>query len=489
MNIAPELMLDCYKFDHRRQYPEGTEYVYSNFTPRGSRIPGVNGVVAFGLQAFLHDMTRTWRSQFFNVPKDVVLKRYEERTNHMLGPNSIGTDHIGALHDLGYLPLRFRAIPEGTVVPLRIPVFTVENTHPDFFWLVNYIETVVSASTWLPMTSATTALHMRTMLDMWAERTASDPSFVDFQAHDFSMRGMTSVESSAMSGAGHLLSFAGTDTVPALSWVEEYYPLDGASMIGGSVAATEHSVMCAGGQMDEMDTFERLLKLYPSGIVSVVSDTWDLWNVLTNIVPTLKNEIMGRDGKLVIRPDSGNPADILCGDPNAGIHQPAYKGVVELLWDTFGGTVNSKGYKELDPHVGAIYGDSITYERADEICSRLESAGFASTNVVFGVGSFTYQYVTRDTFGFAMKATWAQVDGEGRDLFKDPITDDGVKKSATGKLSVISVDEGLHLVERASEAEIESDTNMLKVVWENGRFEHINGWADVLRRVGVRHVV
>jgi nicotinamide phosphoribosyltransferase len=201
--------------------------------------------------------------------------------------------------------------------------------------------------------------------------------------------------------------------------------------------------MCAGGKEDEESTFRRLLETYPKGILSVVSDTWDLWRVCTQHVVALKEEILARDGKLVIRPDSGDPADILCGlntSPamvsSEQTKHPSYKGVIELLWDVFGGTVNEQGYKVLDSHIGAIYGDSITIERADEICRRLASKGFASTNVVLGIGSFTYQFNTRDTFGFAMKATYCEIGGKGQEIFKDPITDDGTKKSATGLLYV-----------------------------------------------------
>lgn len=482
----PTLLTDCYKFGHRQQYPEGTTRVYSNLTPRGSRIPGIDSVVFFGFQAFLVDLMRVWNKNFFYQNKEDVVAEYQKVVGEMIGEANADAAHIEALHDLGYLPLRFRALPEGSLVPLRVPVFTVENTHPDFFWLVNYIETYASAETWHRMTSATLAYRMRTLLDEYAAKTSSTPEFVDFQAHDFSMRGMTSVESAAASGAGHLTCFAGTDTVPAISWIRDHYVTSDAGLIGGSVPATEHSVMCAGGELDEDETFRRLLDLYPSGIVSVVSDTWDLWNVLTKILPKLKYDIMDRDGKLVIRPDSGDPVNILCGDPNAGIRQPAYKGVIELLWDEFGGTVNDKGYKELDPHVGAIYGDSITYERAEEICRRLEEKGFASTNVVFGVGSFSYQYVTRDTFGFAMKATWAEVDGEGRDLFKDPVTDSGLKKSATGRLAVVEMAGKPVLMEKADPRIEESHENMLEVVWENGFFQRTYPWTEILDNVGKR---
>jgi nicotinamide phosphoribosyltransferase len=226
--------------------------------------------------------------------------------------------------------------------------------------------------------------------------------------------------------------------LPTLYGARKYYGEEG--FVGGSVNATEHSVMCAGSKDDEVGTFRRLLETYPTGILSVVSDTWDLWKVCTEHVVTLKEEILARDGKLVIRPDSGDPVDIICGTRDEIDRDwqgtPEQKGVIELLWDVFGGTVNEQGYKVLDSHIGAIYGDSITIDRAHKICDRLEAKGFASTNIVLGVGSFTYQFNTRDTFGFAMKATYVEVNGEAREIFKDPITDDGTKKSATGLLAV-----------------------------------------------------
>ena len=166
-----------------------------------------------------------------------------------------------------------------------------------------------------------------------------------------------------------------------------------------------------------------------------MSDTWDLWKVLTVYLPKLKNEIVEREGKVVIRPDSGDPVDIICGNTN-GKNENERKGVIELLWETFNGSVNTKGYRELDPHIGAIYGDSITITRAEEICERLKKKGFASTNVVLGIGSYTYQYNTRDTFGFAMKATYGEVRGKGREIFKDPITDDGTKRSDRGLMKI-----------------------------------------------------
>jgi nicotinamide phosphoribosyltransferase len=482
----PITLIDGYKFSHRQQYPAGTTRVYSNWTPRESRIPGIEEVVFFGLQYFLDnylDARLGIFRNFFQETETIVCEDYARRTKGYLGPNSIGVEHIRELHQLGYIPLEFRAVPEGTRVPIRVPMLTVENTHPDFFWLVNYFETLLSNVLWLPCTSATNAYRMRRLLNSAARATGSPLDFVPWQGHDFSFRGMAGPEAAMLSAVGHLLSFTGTDTVPALDLVENYYgPLPPDYLIGGSVAATEHSVMSAGGELDELATFERLLDLYPSGIVSIVSDTWDLWNVLTTILPQLKDRIMARDGKIVIRPDSGNPADIICGDPNTEPGSPVYKGVIELLWDLFGGTQTPIGYRLLDSHIGCIYGDSITYERAREITDRLASKGFASGNIVFGIGSFSYQFVTRDTFGFAMKATWCQVAEQGRDIFKKPKTDSGSKNSAKGRLAVLPDPFGtLRLISQATPEQ--EGRSVLKSVWLNGNFLVRENFATIRERL------
>ena len=260
--------------------------------------------------------------------------------------------------------------------------------------------------------------------------------FVQWQGHDFSFRGMSSLESALLSGMGHLLSFTGTDSIPAIDGLEQYYNANAEEeLIGGSVAATEHSVMCSGSKDGELETFKRLItEVYPNGIVSIVSDTWDLWKVCTEYLAELKEIVLQRNGKVVIRPDSGDPVKIICGDAD-GATDAERKGVVELLWDIFGGTTTDKGYKLLDSHIGAIYGDSINLERAEAICEGLKQKGFAS-QLVFGIGSYTYQYNTRDTFGLAMKATYVEINNEGLEIFKNPITDDGTKKSATGLLQV-----------------------------------------------------
>lgn len=487
--IAPLLQTDAYKLDHRRVYSLSGKVsrVYANYTNRKSRIDGVDHVVHFGLQAFLQKYAIDAYEPFFAASEDDVCALYEERIAGVLGPNDIGSEHIRALHKKGFLPLEFRAVPEGTPVPIGVPSFTVENTDDDFFWLTNYIETVLSAEVWHASTSATIARTFRREFDEAAERTGGLVAAVDWQGHDFSYRGQTSSETAAASGAGHLLSFTGTDSLVALEWIDNYY---GGTYVAGSVPATEHSVMSTGiATLGEQELFERILKLYPNGIVSVVSDTFDLWKVVTEFLPNLKEQILARDGKLVIRPDSGNPVDILTGtnvwddyktaDPKEIAKQsPAGKGVVELLWDTFGGEVNEKGFKVLDSHIGVIYGDSITVDRAKEINRRLEAKGFASINWVGGIGSYTYQYVTRDTFGSAIKATYAVVDGNPVNLFKNPVTDDGTKKSATGRLAVLKRANGeLYLVQKATpEQEAVSE---LQPIWRDGKFLRKQTFAEV----------
>lgn len=482
--MNPLLLTDGYKLDHRRQYPEGTTLVYSNWTPRKSRVEGVEDVVFFGLQYFLKKyLLEDFQTHFFNRPKSEVVAQYVRRINNYLGPNRVGQAHIEALHDLGYIPMVFKALPEGSSVPVRVPMFTMYNTLPEFFWLTNYFETLLSAAVWLPCNSATLAKTYRGILDRYARETSSVPEFVDWQGHDFSMRGMGGLDAALTSGAAHLLCFTGTDTIPAIDFLETYYGANAdLECVGGSVAATEHSVMCMGTHEGEFDTFKRLItEVYPEGILSIVSDTWDLWQVLTDFLPRLKSEILARNGKVVIRPDSGDPVDIICGDPN-GKTEAARKGTVELLWDTFGGQTNAKGYRELAPQVGAIYGDSINLQRAAQICERLKNKGFASTNVVLGIGSFTYQYNTRDTFGFAMKATYGEVNGEGRDIFKNPITDDGTKKSAKGLLQVYQDETGTYRLKDQCTWE-EERGGLLREVFRDGKLLVDQTLAEVRARV------
>ena len=430
-DINPLYLIDFYKVGHVSQYPGDTEQVWSNFTPRSSRT-GLNKVVFFGLQYFIKEiLINEWENQFFKKPLHQILTQYRVVIKATLGVSDPKTDHIEALWNLRYLPIDIYSIPEGYSVDLKTPVLVMTNTDPRFFWLPNYFETILSNILWKPSTSATTAQAYRRLFIDAAKRVGEkDFSFVDWQGHDFSFRGMAGREDAILSGMGHLLSFSGTDTIPAILAAKTYY---GAELtVGGSVPATEHSVMCAYGQDGEFETFRHLIKdVYPTGIVSIVSDTWDLWEVLTQYIPLLKDTILKRNGKVVIRPDSGDPVKIMIGDFSKPPQTPEFAGVLNLLQSALGVTRNESGFKMINS-AGAIYGDSITLERADKILSGAISDGFHPYNMVFGIGSYTYEYVTRDTYGFAMKATAVKRNGEIIDIFKKPVTDNGDKNSHRG---------------------------------------------------------
>lgn len=476
MKLIPTLLCDFYKLSHREQYPEGTEEVYSTWTPRsGKHLPDVKDVVVYGHQGFVKEfLIDFFNENFFNKQLEQVVKDYKRTVKNCLFIEEPYTKHIEDLHSLGYLPLEILSLEEGMTVPFRTPILTVRNTNPKFFWLTNYIETVMSNNLWKPATTASIAKVYRDILNSNALLTTGSIDGVEFQGHDFSMRGMSGVEDSARSGSGHLLFFKGTDTIPAIHYLEQYYNADmEKELIGCSVNATEHSVMSSGTKENERETYRRLIEdVYPSGIVSIVSDTWDLWNVITNILPSLKDSILKRTGsplnKVVIRPDSGNPVDILCGDNSKPKDTPAYKGVVELLYDLFGGTITDQGFKVLNGKIGTIYGDAITPATCRLICDRLKDKGFATTNVIYGIGSFTYQHLTRDSLGFAMKATSVSIKGKQIDIFKDPITDDGTKKSAIGKVSVYKDNNTIKYAD--SNNPLPNDkVNLLKPIFLNGK--------------------
>ncbi len=482
--IAPLFETDGYKTSHRDMEPEGMTKGYSNFTNRTTRVAGVTHVVNFGLQAYIKDYIEAEFVDFFAADEDEVCRLYEERAKSYLGVEHVKTDHIRALHRKGYLPLEFKQVKEGTLVPLQVPSFTIENTDPDFAWLVNYIETSISSSIWHPSSVATLAVYDRQILEKWAKKTGSDLETVNFQWHDFSARGQSSLESAAASGAGHLLSFLGSDTLSAIEWVNDLYPGDDNGQILATIPASEHSIMSSWtAYRNEEAAYKHLItEVYPNGFVSLVSDTYSIWNVVEpgGILDHLREDVLRRDGRLVVRPDSGNPVDILCGTERrfgAGV-APEEVGVVELLWRVFGGTMNEKGFKVLDNHIGVIYGDSITPERAEQIFERLAEKGFASQNFVGGVGSFHYACISRDTVGgSAIKMTWNEINGQGYNIMKDPITGSG-KKSATGRLAVFRNENNeLYLVQKATpEQEAASE---IATVWKDGVWIRTQSYGDV----------
>lgn len=478
-------IVDFYKTGHPAFYGPETTSLYENFTPRSvkhmPKIEGVDDKIALvGLQyAVKWCLIDLWNETFFDKPKDVVVRQYKRRMDASLGKGVVSMDNIEALHDLGHLPIKIKALPEGSIVNAKIPYFTIRETDSRFAWVVGYLEDMLSNSIWKTCTSATIARKYKQIGLRFAKETGVDLSFVDFQFHDFQLRGTGGLQDACMSGFGHLTSFIGSDNVPAIDFAEDYYNANSdLEMIGCSVAANEHSCVCAGGKENEFANYKKwITQTFPNGIVSLVSDTWSLWNVLTNYMPRLKDEIMARNGKVVIRPDSSpkTPLEIICGDPDAPDGSPENKGVVRLLWETFGGAINEKGYKVLDSHVGLLYGEAITLNLSPKIFQRLKEMGFASSNVLKGVGSFSYVMNSRDSCGFALKATAAVVNGEFREIFKDPVTDgnNGMKKSAKGLLRVDLVD-GEYILKDQCTPEEEAGGE-LQTVFENGQI--IKEWS------------
>ncbi|HEY9789207.1 MAG TPA: nicotinate phosphoribosyltransferase [Candidatus Obscuribacterales bacterium] len=485
--MNPIYYIDFYKVGHIDQYPKGITQIWSNWTPRYSRIQGQNAVVHFGLQYFLKKvLLEDFQEYFFGIPCAEIIHDYQTTIRSTLGVEHPRTDHIEALWNLRHLPLDIYSVPEGTSTPINCPSVVITNTHPDFFWLPNYLETMLSAYLWKPSTSATTAQRYRKIFEKYAKEAGeTDLSFVDSQGHDFSMRGMSGIEDAMLSGLGHLTSFSGTDTIPAILTANKYYGAD--LSCGGSVPATEHSVMCAGGQDGEFDTFRRLIEdVYPTGIVSIVSDTWDLWKVLTDYVPRLAPQIKSRAGKVVIRPDSGDPVKIICGDKDRPADDPASQGTLQLLAKALGTKPNGTALPLING-AGAIYGDSITYERAERILDGIvHDLKLSPYNMVFGIGSYTYQYVTRDTYGFAMKAT-AVRNGHGViPIFKRPVTDSGHKFSHRGILAVYEApaEDGTPTYACKQDATTEDlDNCAFEKVFSNGQLLVDNSFNKIRERV------
>lgn len=442
--ISPIMWLDSYKLSHPRQYHPDIAHIFSNWTPRSSRVSGQDYVIVPPVGLVLNLIFDRFQRDFFDLDRATVLNDFITDYTNFSGnpPHEDDINRVGQLHDLGYLPMIFYHLPEGSKCNIRVPMFRAVNTHPDFAWLTNSLETTISANVWQMITSATTASRFYKRFHDAAVKSSDSMFMVPFQGHDFSYRGQTSDESAILSGIGHLTYFTGTDTVPSVCILNDYqrkFVRDPQEVfIGGSVPATEHSVASTYG--DDRVYIKRALELYPEGIVSVVADTYDFWHFVTVLLAEEKDTIINGKTKFVVRPDSSpkTPVEVIIGDEEAEPGSPEYKGLAECLWDIFGGTVNSKGYKELHPNIGMIYGDSIIDEYQERILEGLMKKGFASTNVVLGLGSYLYQYTTRDTYGQAFKTTGCVFNGEFKPVFKDPKTDTSGKKSARGFTSVVN---------------------------------------------------
>lgn len=469
--------------------PEGTTKIYSNLTPRSFKhFPGeLDYAVVFGIQMTIREIVSNFDDYFFSKDKVEVCSEIKH-TFSEYSQTDYDVSKIEALWELGHLPIMVKALPEGSLVKPGIPVLTIYNTDPSFQWVTNFLETQISNLIWKPMTSATIARQFKLLNDRWIAKTDEGNEFHSmWGCHDFSMRGLDSIFATMSSGLGHALFHHGSDSLPVIPAAKKYY--DAKTTVIGSIPATEHSIQCAYYNGSDYDYIKTLIERFPSGPLGLVLDGFDLFKAITEDLPRLKEQIMAREGgPVVFRPDSGDPVDIICGtNPEFGyLGKEAVgvnKGVIELLWDIFGGTTNEQGYKILHPSVRVIYGDAISLERFNEINTRLEAKGFASTNWVAGVGSFTYQFNTRDTLGMAVKSTYQEVYDwpktivnsismhdsveipfdsnnqahldlfkgtcihenkslvKGVNIFKDPKTDNGTKKSAKGLLYVKPADE------------------------------------------------
>lgn len=459
--MNPLYITDGYKLGHHPMLPENLQNLFTACTPRKSRLPFVKELVWFGFQfGLIKYLKEDMNTYFFSIDKDKAVGEYKRYLDLFLGADVVGVDDIAALHDKGFLPLEIRSIPEGTPVPIGIPTFTIEATDPNFAWLVNRMESLLSCFSWGPATVATISREYRKILNFWGNHTNSEmSSIIPYQAHDFSLRGMMMPEAATIaSGLGHLLFNEGTDTFPALMAMEKYYGADLDLYPPRTIPAMEHMIMCVGKEEMEVETVKRILtEVYPTGPVSIIADTWNLWQFITEHARTLKEVILARNGKTIFRPDSSwtSPTDVLCGMDvfhrnTYNLTKPeqikaASRGVVATLDEIFGHTMTPEGFKQLNDKVGVVYGDAITMEVCSDICQRLAAAQYASTNLAFGVGSYSYQYNTRDTFGMALKATAAIVGDEVRLIHKDPVTSLGEKKSAKGYQLVSWVDNRLVL--------------------------------------------
>lgn len=451
------LMTDVYKMGHMEQYAPGITKVYSYLQARSNK--EFLDLTFFGLRYYLQ--------KYLMQP---ILPEHGEEflalRKRILGSNSPGVERkIRALCALGYWPLKIKAVKEGDTYPTHNVLLTITNTHADFYWCVGFVESLL-LKLWYPCTVATHVRAYRKVVEeFYNETCGKDESWwKDYAVHDFGYRGDSSEESAQLSGGAHLLYFKGSDTVVAQPFMDTYYPHKHAVM--QSVPASEHSVMCSFGIDGELEAFRHMLRTYPTGTISIVSDTYNLWRVMTEYIPLLKEEILARDGKVVFRPDSGDPKDIICGTSPLRCNTPEETGCLKLLAAHFGFTVNEKGYKVLHPKVGLIYGDGMYLRRYKDTLELMKIMGFAASNLIIGVGGLLRSH-TRDTLGFAIKATHVVVNGEARDIMKDPVTDHS-KRSHSGLLCLIKNENGTYAT--YEHCNVQGETlGELKTVFKNGR--------------------
>lgn len=475
---------DTYKNCHVDVYPEGMTKLVSYLVPRKSMFEKQQKVVVFGIQAFIKNFKEN-ADAWFAKPTSEVIADYEKKMNLQLGPGNYETSHIEKLHRLGYLPLKIKALPEGSLVNMGVPIASVENTDPDFAWLAQWTECWLQGEVWKPCNDATAGYMYYKIAKKWYDKTTdgADPRMA---ASDFGMRGMSCMEEACKTSASWLISFNKTSTVPAISWLDYFYNADCSyNHLGIGAVSIEHSVVSSNVAVgtSEKELILKLLKQYKN--FSYVADTYDYWDIVKNVLPEIKEEILAHEGKILIRPDSG--------DQYENVIQ-----TVQSLWETFGGTENKKGYKVLNPHVGMILGDGCTLKQVEKIWKKLEEMKFAATNCLFGVGAFCFHAFfegdkmivsTRDTFGFAQKTTYIQLmDGRELEVVKDPKTDTAkLKKSHKGLVFVEKVGndyvatDGLTEHEYAKLAAAHKDE--MQVVFVNGVYFNRQNLMDIRARL------
>lgn len=501
----PMLLIDYYKAVHAEMLPEKITKSVSYFTPRMSRVKRWNEVVFFGLQGFIKEyLIDYFNREFFEKPLDLILVEYQRIMDATLGKDTYNINKIKKLHNLGYLPIEIVALPEGTKVPMHVPMFGITNTHPDFAWLPQSLESLISAEMWHPMLAATVGATYREIVNKYYAETCDDDMPRARALGDFDFRGEECLQSATKAAAGWLLSFLNTATVPAIPYLEKNYNCDCKNEpVGFGAPSTEHSVMCSNFAVDgdEITLLRRLLtEIYPNTSFSCVLDSYDYWNVIDNVLPKLKKEIMNHNGCMLMRGDSGDCVEV--------VTKTVFK-----LWDQFGGYINSKGYKVLDPRVKALYGDSITVQRCEKIYEILKENGFAACNVSLGVGSFSFQCIeeddyvevtfdndtetfdapnyrsatlaagtkiegrarvlkpfTRDTFSSCIKATYCEIAGKPTPIFKDP-KEGGFKTSQKGCCIVFKDNkERIYYADQRTWEEASNDPcNMLKPIFRDGK--------------------
>lgn len=449
-------LTDSYKVSHHKQYPKGTEYIYSYFESRGGEY---DEICFFGLQYIIKKYLCGQIITQSLVDEAEELYKQHFGTNQNIF-NKEGWQYIVDNHQ-GILPIRIKAVPEGTILPVKTCCMTVENTDPECYWLVNFIETLL-VQVWYPMTVATNSRLQKQIIMKYLEDTG-DPSGIGFKLHDFGCRGVSSMETAGIGGCAHLTQFLGTDTVPALVIAKECYDCPCA---GFSIPASEHSTMTSYTKEGEVEAYSNMLDIYPKGLVACVSDSYDIYYACSEIWGNiLKDKVMSRDGTLVIRPDSGYPPDVDLK-------------ILQILGDKFGAEKNEKGYLVLDEHVRIIQGDGIDKNMIVTILEHLKTNGWSADNIAFGSGGGLLQKMNRDTLKCAFKCSSIIINGKETDVYKDPIGAPD-KKSKRGKMTVNNINGKLITLCGNNRKE---DTNILETIFENGEIKKIYSLDEIRER-------